>query len=104
MMETLLHGLSCDGVNYAAVLPFFRIARGENTEVRGDLVGFAREIRTDDLPAVSRIGRFEKHVGREIKRARLERRKNNRQGARIAILAAANGLRRNFRVLADILF
>ena len=86
------------------MLPFFRIARGENTEVRGDLVGFAREIRTDDLPAVSRIGRFEKHVGREIKRVRLERRKNNRQGARIAILAAANGLRRNFRVLADILF
>ncbi len=34
---------------------------------------------------------------------RLERRKNNRKRARIAIFAAANRLRRNLRVLADVL-
>ena len=82
---------------------FFRIARDENTEIRGSLIGFAREIGADDLPTVSRIGRFEQYVGREVERVRFERRKNNRQRARIAIFAAANGLRGNFRVLADIL-
>src|SRR5712664_2054568 len=92
-----------DGVNNAAVLAFLRIARGENAEVRGSFIGFAREIGTDDLPTVSRVGRLEKHVGREIKRVRFERRKNHRQRARITILAAANRLRRNFGVLADVL-
>src|SRR5467141_3079378 len=92
-----------DCVNNAAVFSFFRIARGENAEVRGNFVGFAREIRTDDLPTVSRVGSFEKHVGREVERVRFERRKHHRQRARIAILAAANRLRRNLRVLADIL-
>src|SRR6266702_5995559 len=85
------------------MLSFFRIARGENAETRGNFVGFAREIVTDDLPTVSRIGRFEKLVGGEVQRARLERRKNNRQRARVTIFAAANRFRRNLRVLADIL-
>src|SRR6266702_7236434 len=85
------------------MLSFFRIARGENAETRGNFVGFAREIVTDDLPTVSRISRFEKLVGGEVQRVRLERRKNNRKRARIAILATANRLRRNLRVLADIL-
>ncbi len=86
------------------MLSFFRIARGENTEIRGNFIGFAREIGTDDLPTISRVGRLEKHVRREIKRVRFERRKNHRQRARIAIFAAANRLRRDLRVLADILF
>src|SRR5712692_7046443 len=85
------------------MLSFFRIARGENAEVRGSFVRFAREIGTDDLPTVARVGRFEKLVGCEIKRVRFERRKNDRQRARITILASANRLRRNFRVFADIL-
>src|SRR6266568_2073843 len=85
------------------MLSFFRIARGENAETRGNFVGFAREIVTDDLPTVSRIVRFEKLVGGEVQRVRLERRKNNRQRARVTIFAAANRLRRNLRVLTDVL-
>src|SRR5260370_37639392 len=81
----------------------FRIACRENPKARGNFKGFAREIGTDDLPTVSRIGRFEKYVGRKIERVRLERRKNNRQGARVTILAAANRFRRDLRVFADIL-
>src|SRR6266566_6042628 len=90
-------------VNNAAMLSFFRIARGENAETRGNFVGFAREIVTDDLPTVSRIGRFEKLVGGEVQRVRLERRKSYRQRARVTIFAAANRLRRNLRVLTDVL-
>src|SRR5260370_11215010 len=85
------------------MLSFFWIARGENAEVRGNLVRFAREIVTDDLPTVSRIGRFEKLVGGEVQRVRLERRKNYRKRARVMIFAAANRFRRDLPVLADVL-
>ena len=85
------------------MLSFLRITRGENPEIRGNLIEFAREIGTDDLPAISRIGRFEKHVGSEVERMQFERREHHRQSARIAILAAANWLRCNLGVLADIL-
>src|SRR5438876_4236336 len=82
---------------------FFRITRGEDSEIRGNFIRLAREVVADDLPTIPRVGRFEKLVGRKIKGVRFERRKNHRQRARIAIFAAANWLGRNFRVLADIL-
>src|SRR5712664_3270059 len=82
---------------------FFRIGRRENAEIFWNLVSFAREIRTNHLPTVSRIGRFEKHICGEVQGVRFQRRKDDRQRARIAILAAANGFGRNLRVLANIL-
>ena len=92
-----------DGVNHAAMFSFFRIGRCENADIFWNLVSFASEIRTNHLPTVSRIGRFEKHICGEVQGVRFQRRKDDRQRARIAILAAANGFGRNLRVLANIL-
>src|SRR5260370_33086707 len=90
-------------VNDAAVLSFFRIACRENSKVRGRLQCFGRQVWTDNLPTVYGIRGFEEHVSRKVERVRFERRKNHWQRARIAILAAANRLRRNLRVFANVL-
>src|ERR1700681_3151923 len=80
MMETLLQGLSCGGVMFCQVLPasrvmwmspssvpaLFWIGSGKSAEVRRSLIRGTRQIRADDLPAISGVAGFEQDVCREI--------------------------------------
>ena len=38
------------GVNYPAVLPLLRVGRGKNSQIRRCLIGFPRQIGTNDRP------------------------------------------------------
>src|SRR5260370_5284864 len=68
----------CEGINRAAMLSLFGVARGKSPEIRGDFRRLARQVRTDDLPRAAAIGRLEQNICGEIESARIERRKDDR--------------------------
>src|SRR5262249_25614182 len=54
---------------------------------------FARQIGTDDLPAISPIRGLENHVRSEVERVRIDRREHERRRAQEAIFSRAHCLR-----------
>src|SRR6202790_810897 len=66
-----------EGINDAAVPALFRIGSGKSAEVRRSLIRGTRQIRADDLPAISGVAGFEQDVCREIQSMQIERRKDD---------------------------
>src|SRR5229473_3055056 len=77
----------CDGIDDPAVFAFLRVCGTENPQTGWYLVILPRQIGADCLPASTSVGGLEEHVGCEKEGARLERRKDDRQGAYVAVLA-----------------
>src|ERR1700687_2559187 len=79
----------CDGIDDPAVFAFLRVGGAENAQVGWYLVLLPRQIGADRLPASTSVGGLEQHVGCEKEGARLARRKEDRERAHVAVLAAA---------------
>ena len=89
-----------DGVDHAAMLalrgirPFCKLS--ELSRHAGVL---ARQVGTDDVPALPAVRGLKQHVRSEIQRVRIGVREDERRSAVVAILARANDNRRNVLVL-----
>ena len=95
----ILEGRS-HSVNYPMVFALFWVRSRKHSQIRRGLIRFPRQIGADHFPTFPRVHGFKQNIGRKEKFVRVERRKDNREGAIVAIFTAMDGFGRDVRNFA----